>query len=153
RVSGHGVAGAGWVGVRKGKDALKLAIEKERALLEPEIARLAEKYGLPAGRTISPEPATRGEARPAIVAVAEDLPSGRYLFNQHCAHCHAPNALSPEPSRDLRRLKTRYGERMIEITYKTVVEGRPTKGMPTWGDTFSLRAIQEIVAFLESVQN
>jgi len=40
-----------------------------------------------------------------------------------------------------------------EITYKTVVEGRPTKGMPTWGDTLSPRAIQEIVAFLESVQN
>jgi hypothetical protein len=61
--------------------------------------------------------------------------------------------LSPEPSRDLRRLKTRYGERMIEITYKAAVEGRPTKSMPTWGDALGRGAIQEIVAFLESVQN
>jgi polar amino acid transport system substrate-binding protein len=152
-VSGPGLSWQASVGVRKGKDDLKMAVERELALLEPEIARLAEKYGFPSGRTISAEPATRGEARPVVVAVAEDVPSGRYLFNQHCAHCHAPNALSPEPSRDLRRLKTRYGERMIEITYKTVVEGRPTKGMPTWGDALSPRAIQEIVAFLESVQN
>jgi mono/diheme cytochrome c family protein len=24
---------------------------------------------------------------------------GRSLFNQYCAHCHAPNALSPDPLR------------------------------------------------------
>src|SRR6185312_10746407 len=30
---------------------------------------------------------------------------GRSLFNQYCSHCHAPNALSPDPPKDLRRLK------------------------------------------------
>ena len=39
------------------------------------------------------------------------------------------------------------------LAFKTVTEGRPTKGMPTWGDSLSPGAIREIVTFLESVQN
>jgi hypothetical protein len=32
-------------------------------------------------------------------------------------------------------------------------EGRPTKGMPTWGDVLNADAIGKILTFLESVQN
>ncbi len=32
---------------------------------------------------------------------ASVLPEGRSLFNQYCSHCHAPNAINPDPSRDL----------------------------------------------------
>jgi mono/diheme cytochrome c family protein len=61
--------------------------------------------------------------------------------------------MSPELSRDLRRLRARYGDKMRDVIHTTVKEGRPTKGMPTWGDALSADAIAQIVIFLESVQN
>jgi mono/diheme cytochrome c family protein len=61
--------------------------------------------------------------------------------------------MSPELSRDLRRLRIRYGDKMRDVIYSTVKEGRPTKGMPTWGDALSPDAIAQIASFLESVQN
>jgi hypothetical protein len=42
---------------------------------------------------------------------------------------------------------------MRDVTYTAVKEGRPTKGMPTWGDALSADAIEKILTFLESVQN
>src|SRR5439155_21105948 len=60
------------------------------------------------------------------------IAQGRSLFNQYCAHCHGPNALSPDPPRDLRRLNLRYGDRMTEIFHFTVTHGRADKGMPNW---------------------
>jgi mono/diheme cytochrome c family protein len=77
---------------------------------------------------------------------------GRRAFNEHCAHCHAPNALSPEPSRDLRRLRLRYGERLTEVAFTTITAGRPDKGMPPWREMLAVDVIWKIVTFLESVQ-
>src|SRR5262249_59647899 len=133
---GPGLAWRAAVGVRKGKGELKAAIERALAELRPDIARLADKYGFPTGAPIPSEPPA---AQSAPVS-AEAVRSGRSLFNQHCSHCHAPNAMSPEPSRDLRRLRLRYGDRMREITFTTVVDGRPTKGMPTWRAPLSAAA-------------
>jgi len=168
-VTGQGLEWRAAVGVRRGKDGLKTAIERALAELKPDIARLADKYGFPTGPAIPSEPPTAGRAPPAAerkalaadsaqptvaeASVADTVRAGRSLFNQYCAHCHAPNAMSPEPSRDLRRLRLRYGERMQEVAFKTVTEGRPTKGMPTWGDSLGPGVIREIVIFLESVQN
>ena len=77
---------------------------------------------------------------------------GRSVFNQHCSHCHAPNAMSPEPTRDLRRLTLRYGARMRETAYATIMGGRVDKGMPAWKDLLGEEAIQNVIGFLESVQ-
>src|SRR5438093_1469827 len=85
-------------------------------------------------------------------ADASVVPVGRSLFNQHCSHCHAPNAINPDPSRDLRRLKLRYRENMAHVFYETVTEGRPTKGMVPWKGVLSEDAIWKIFTFLESVQ-
>ncbi len=148
-VAGSGLQWQAAVGVRKGRDSLRAAIEAELAKIGPDIARLADKYGFPSGPAISVEPAADTSALPA----AEVTRAGRSLFNQHCSHCHAPNAMSPEPTRDLRRLRVRYGEKMREVTYTTVKDGRPSKGMPTWGDALSAEAIGQIVTFLESVQD
>src|SRR5262249_33335191 len=104
-VAGPGLTWSAAVGVRKGKDELRAAIDRELARLEPEIVGRADKYGFPSGAAISSEPVVISGAPPA----AEVVRAGRHLFNQHCAHCHAPNALSPEQSRDLRRLRLRYG--------------------------------------------
>lgn len=77
---------------------------------------------------------------------------GRGLFNQYCAHCHAPNAVSPDPPKDLRRLKMRYGERMVEVFHFTVTHGRQDKGMPNWEGVLDDRALWTIFTFLQSVQ-
>ena len=149
-MAGPGLQWQAAVGVRKGAEGLRTAIEAELGQLCPDIARLADKYGFPMGPAIALAGAAENGA-PALAA--ETAQAGRSLFNQHCSHCHAPNAISPEPSRDLRRLRGRYGDKMRDITLTVVKEGRPTKGMPTWGDVLSPDAITKIVIFLESVQN
>jgi ABC-type amino acid transport substrate-binding protein len=147
-VAGPGLQWQAAVGVRKGRDDLRGALDGALAQLGPDIARLAARYGFPSGPPIAADGATA-----AAPSTAEAVRAGRSLFNQHCSHCHAPNAMSPEPSRDLRRLRARYGDRMRDVAYTTVKEGRPTKGMPTWGDALSAEAIAQIVTFLESVQD
>jgi polar amino acid transport system substrate-binding protein len=77
---------------------------------------------------------------------------GKSLFNQYCSHCHAPNAVSPDPPKDLRRLKTRYGERMAEVFHFTVTHGRPDKGMPNWKGLLEEQTLWTIFTFLQSVQ-
>jgi mono/diheme cytochrome c family protein len=112
--------------------------------LAPDIAALANEYGFPrAAFTAS------GAATPS----GDDLVAeGRTIFNQHCAHCHAPNALSPEPTRDLRRLRRRYGDEWPQQFYATVRDGRPDKGMPRWSDTLDAARLDAVHAFLDSVQ-
>jgi len=75
------------------------------------------------------------------------------VFNQHCSHCHSPNAHSPEPARDLRRLRIRYGERMTAVFYETISEGRTAKGMPPWKEILKPEDIARVLSFLESVQS
>lgn len=161
-------------GVKRGNDGLRARLDSALAQAAPDIERLADKYGFPLGAPVlsmpgATAPAPRwplarmaqAAAPTATDAAAESNPyhgdpaaitSGRSLFNQHCAHCHAPNAMSPEPSRDLRRLRIRYGELMIQTVYQTITQGRPTKGMPTWGETLDRETIWKIVSFLETVQ-
>jgi ABC-type amino acid transport substrate-binding protein/cytochrome c5 len=81
----------------------------------------------------------------------EAIAGGRSLFNQHCSHCHAPNAMSPEPSRDLRRLRLRYGTATSEVFFTTVTRGRPDKGMPPWTN-LDRASIERMWVFLDSVQ-
>ncbi len=78
--------------------------------------------------------------------------AGRSLFNQYCAHCHSPDAVSPDPPRDLRRLKRRYGEKIADVFYFTVTHGRPDKGMPNWKGVLDEETLWSIFAFLETVQ-
>jgi len=148
-VAGPGLQWQAAVGVRKGEDGLRAAIDGALAQLGPDIAGLAAKYGFPSGPAIGLAAADNSAAAPP----PDSVRAGRSLFNQHCSHCHAPNAISPEPSRDLRRLRVRYGDKMRDVAYTAVKDGRPTKGMPTWGDVLSPDAIGQIMTFLESVQN
>lgn len=158
-VAGEGLQWKVAVGVRKG-DALKDRIDLALAQLEPEIRRLADKYGFPLATPVNLDAGAGGAqpARPVATAVGPfrtdpaAVPAGRSAFNQHCSHCHAPNAMSPEPSRDLRRLKQRYGATMAQVFYAAVAEGRPDKGMPKWSDILDAEAIRRVWAFLESVQ-
>lgn len=78
--------------------------------------------------------------------------AGRGLFNQYCAHCHGPNAVSPDPPRDLRRLKRSYGENMANVFHTTVRHGRPDKGMPSWTGRLDDETLWTIFTFLQTVQ-
>jgi mono/diheme cytochrome c family protein len=90
-------------------------------------------------------------ARTAPFPDPEAIAGGRSLFNQHCSHCHAPNAMSPEPSRDLRRLRVRYGASTSEVFFVTVTRGRPDKGMPPWTN-LDRASIERMWVFVDSVQ-
>jgi len=156
------------VAVRKGNTALKERIERALGELGPDIERLADRYGFPRAAPIDLEAASTptpftSASRPlssktigALVNPFEGDPdavlAGQKAFNQHCSHCHSPNAQSPEPTRDLRRLKRRYGERRTEVFYATVNAGRPAQGMPPWGQALATEDIWRIWTFLESVQ-
>jgi mono/diheme cytochrome c family protein len=77
---------------------------------------------------------------------------GKEVFNGTCSHCHGPDAVQAERKIDLRLLHHRYKDRMEEIFFKTVTDGRPTKGMPAWKDVFSQEQFVSILAFLKTVQ-
>jgi len=86
-------------------------------------------------------------------ATPEMISAGKEAFNGTCAHCHGPDAVQGVKKIDLRRLKLRYGDRALNTYWKTVHEGRPEKGMPTWKGVFSDEQFTEIYAFLSSVQS
>ena len=86
-------------------------------------------------------------------ATPEMISAGKEAFNGTCAHCHGPDAVQGVKKIDLRRLKLRYGEGALNMYWKTVHEGRPEKGMPTWKGVFSDEQFTEIYAFLSSVQS
>jgi polar amino acid transport system substrate-binding protein len=167
-VAGEGLQWQVVAGVRKGNLGLKQRIDAALNDLTPEIRRLADRYGFPSAAPISLEPtasappaaaptsptaaATRSSSVNPFDGRADAVPRGRSMFNQHCSHCHSPNAQSPEPSRDLRRLKQRYGDQRATLFYATVTGGRPTKGMPPWAQALSADEIWQIWTFLESVQ-
>jgi mono/diheme cytochrome c family protein len=46
----------------------------------------------------------------------------------------------------------RNDDRWPEVALTTIREGRPDKGMPTWKDALKEDQIQEILAFLKTIQ-
>jgi mono/diheme cytochrome c family protein len=86
------------------------------------------------------------EATPDLIS------KGKEVFNGTCAHCHGPDAVQGEKRIDLRRLTLRYGDGAHNMYWKTVHEGRPTKGMPTWKGVFTEEDFTNIYAYLSSVQ-
>jgi ABC-type amino acid transport substrate-binding protein/mono/diheme cytochrome c family protein len=83
----------------------------------------------------------------------EQIAAGKEVFNGICAHCHGPDAVQGVKKIDLRRLTLRYGDGAHNIYWKTVHEGRPAKGMPTWKGVFTDEQFEQIYAFLFSVQS
>jgi polar amino acid transport system substrate-binding protein len=159
------------IGFRRVDAALRERIQGELDGLGPWLGELAAKYGFPSGAPVrlaamTDEPirlAVAGgitgmlaqAAAPAQKAEASneaDVMRGRELFNSNCAHCHGPEAASPDKRIDLRRLRKRYGEKMDELFSTSVLNGRPDKGMPMWKGVISEGEIASIKAFIDSVQ-
>lgn len=129
------------------------------------IAAVADTSSASGDRTTrksAPKPATKSvakaaEASPAVAAAApaEADPmavAGRQKFNDICSHCHSPDGASPMRERDLRRLKMRYDDKWPDVASKTIHEGRPQLGMPTWKGQLADQDIERILAFLKTIQ-
>jgi polar amino acid transport system substrate-binding protein len=91
-------------------------------------------------------------ATPAAATRVGDVASGREVFDGTCAHCHGPNAVVSDRKINLRLLQRKYGAEMEQVFFKTVTEGRPSKGMPTWKDVFKHEDFVNILAYLNTVQ-
>jgi mono/diheme cytochrome c family protein len=106
--------------------------------------------------------ATAEENRPTTTtglspgaAQAEDpfrVQEGRSLFNQTCAHCHGPDAVTGLSERNLRHLRARYGADMHDVFTSTVMNGRLEKGMPVWGEVLDTKTIDTIYSYLKAIQ-
>ena len=99
-------------------------------------------------------PAT-GKAAPATEAVGSATggdAAGKVRFNDVCSHCHGNNGASAISERDLRRLKLRYKDNWRETAIKTIKNGRPDLGMPAWQTSYDDKQIEELLAFLATVQ-
>jgi mono/diheme cytochrome c family protein len=96
----------------------------------------------------TPAPAAPTQTAALDPAAAE----GRQKFNDVCSHCHSPDGASPMRERDLRRLKLRYDDKWVETALKTINEGRPQLGMPTWKGQLKDDEIERIVSFLKTIQ-
>jgi len=94
------------------------------------------------------------EIKPSEVkaTTSGDIAAGHELFNGTCAHCHGPDAVQAERRINLRLLKKRYGEDMEATFWKTVRDGRPSKGMPAWKDVFGEEELRNALAYLTTVQ-
>jgi len=171
-VSGGGLGGGVAVGVRKGKEALLRDIDKALNELEPDIATLADKYGFPRSKPLALQFSSHAESltvpSDAFVRTADygttpsaaaatpapngDAAAGRVKFNDSCSHCHSVDGASPLSERDLRRLRLRYDAKWPEMAVKTINEGRPELGMPTWKGVLKPDELANILAFFGTIQ-
>ena len=117
----------------------------------------AQADNAPSAAAEAPQPAVENAALtppPDPLASSNEVRvrEGKEVFNGTCAHCHGPNAEQAERKIDLRLLHHRYKESMEEMFFKTVTNGRPSKGMPAWQDVFTQDQFVSILAFLKTVQ-
>lgn len=159
------------IGFAKTSGTLRDEVDAVLPSLQSDIATLFAKYGVPSNAPVkfgqadgvaSPPsgtggPVTVGQAAAAdkpvqVAAASGDVKAGREVFNGTCAHCHGPDAVQAERKIDLRRLKLRYAGDMETTFWKTVHDGRPSKGMPAWKDVFSDDELRNVYAYLQTVQ-
>ncbi len=100
-------------------------------------------------RRVNDATSDRGDER---VSAEADMEDTRAMFNSRCAHCHSRNGASPQPERDLRRLRSRYADDWRNVARTTIINGRSGYGMPNWGETLSQQEIDNVLAFLETIQ-
>ena len=149
------------IGFAPGDDTLRGEIDAVVQGMTEEIAALASRCGLvalsPGNWTASRATinASPGKAMPVGEGLAPDpalAESGRSIVNSACFRCHGHDADSSADGRNLRRLRQRYGPKMDEAFYAAVENGRPSKGMPAWKETYTAEEMRRILSFLHTVQ-
>lgn len=150
------------IGFSNKQAALRDEVDAVLAGLEPRIRDLSAKYAVLAmGPSL-----TATDAGPMKVAANDapttpiqsgagkgDIAAGKEIFNGTCGHCHGPDAVVADRKLNLRRLKLKYADQMTEVFFTTVTDGRPAKGMPPWKDVFKRQDLDNILAYLNTVQD
>jgi polar amino acid transport system substrate-binding protein len=180
-VEGEGLSWDAAIGFARTSKGLRDQVDAVLPGLERKIADLATKYGMPNGQPITlhasedradplmaqkaemsaPRTAPSLAANSANTGSTERSPdaagsastdAGKEVFNATCAHCHGVDAVQGERRIDLRRLQLRYGENARATFWTTVHEGRPSKGMPAWKEVLTDDVLNEIYAYLITIQ-
>jgi len=171
--AGEGLLWSTAIGFAKASTELRDDVNVVLPSLQEDIDRLFVKYGVPSDAPVKfgelghptaiadavlKEPVTvgqsTGDSKPAEVkaTASGDISAGHELFNGTCAHCHGPDAVQAEKRINLRLLKKRYGEDMEATYWKTVHDGRPSKGMPAWKEVFGDDELRNVLVYLQTVQ-
>ena len=171
--AGEGLVWSTAIGFAKASTGLRDDVNVVLPSLQEDIDRLFVKYGVPSDAPVKfgdlghptaiadavlKEPVTvgqsTGDSKPAEVkaTASGDISAGHELFNGTCAHCHGPDAVQAEKRINLRLLKKRYGEDMEATYWKTVHDGRPSKGMPAWKEVFGDDELRNVLVYLQTVQ-
>jgi mono/diheme cytochrome c family protein len=80
-----------------------------------------------------------------------DASQGQVIFDSTCYACHGKNGEGTDraPALNSKDLLTRFDDNWLR---QTISDGRPAKGMPTWGKVLSPEQINNVVAYLRSWQ-
>ena len=165
---GPGLSWISAIGFAKTSKELRDQVDAALPGLEATVASLIVKYGFPTDKPVkfsAAESAMKSVAEtetPTVVlaqltttaaaSTPEEVKAGREVYNGTCAHCHGPDAIQSERHIDLRRLQRRYGSEMRDKYWLTVHEGRPSKGMPPWKEVFTDEQLNNVYAYLLTVQ-
>ena len=167
------------IGFAKGSTELRDKVDAQIPALVALVPDLSAKYGLPTDTPVKlsavaqpaamhasrdatpPTVLAQGTATPVAANSAAAMPAttpeavseGHEIFNGTCAHCHGPDAVQSERHIDLRRLRLRYADDVRNTYWKTVHEGRPAKGMPAWNEVFDDSQLNNVYAYLMTVQS
>lgn len=143
--------GAANPGKPVGKPAAKPAASDK-----PPSGAAAAKAGVKAQTSAKAEKdSTGGVTRivpDAAVGLSPVAQLGRVRFNDQCSHCHGSDGASPVRERDVRRLKMRYDAKWKETAVGTIKNGRADAGMPPWKDILKDTEIEQLLAFIETMQ-
>ena len=89
-----------------------------------------------------------------LATIAKDpatLAQGKDVFVSTCAPCHKPDGggnIGP----NLTDAYWIHGSKPTDI-YRTVTEGVPAKGMPTWAPVLGEQRVEAVVAYVISIEN
>ena len=139
--------------------ALRDEVDGVLQRLQPRIDQLAAQYALATGPALvlaAADPVQLAQAAaPAVARAAAatgDAGAGKKVFDSTCAHCHGPDAVVADRKINLRLLARKYGERVDDVFFTTVTDGRPSKGMPAWKEVYKQDDFVNILAWLKTVQ-
>jgi cytochrome c oxidase cbb3-type subunit 3 len=90
----------------------------------------------------------------ALAAIARDpamIEEGKKVFASTCASCHGPEAAGLVGP-NLTDNYWIHGAKPTDIA-KSMTEGYPEKGMPSWGPILGAEKVRKVTAFILSIRN
>jgi len=95
-------------------------------------------------------PETGGEAAATAAPAGGDAANGATVFSQNCAACHGANAQggSVGPTLVSAELKAQSDD----FFRQTILNGRAGTAMPAWQGRLSAQDIEDVIAYLRSLQ-